>query len=569
MSPFVCKAGNIWCMIRVCHGSRCRTDSNLAHPFYFWQICSRLHANILIHLTHSPLPTPRIPNITQPPPNQVLENFKSYAGVREIGPFHKCFSSVVGPNGSGKSNVIDAMLFVFGKRAKKLRLNKVSELIHSSDAFKDDPLQYARVSVHFHEIVDTGDADEDYDVVPGSVIIVTRIARRDNSSSYKLDGKNCAFKDVAKYLDSKGIDLNNNRFLILQGEVEMISMMPPKGKTEDDDGLLEYLEDIIGSNKFLDETKEASAKVEALSEQRQEKLNRVKAVEKEKEGLEGAKLEAEALLSKEWEIRRKKNVLYQINMMAANEEAEKALEQKRETEATLEEERVKIGGADERVAEIESGIAAQTAEYDKIHAELKKTKEEFAAYGRKDIQLKEDVKAEKAKVKKLEAKVKAEKKKEEDATAEAEESIPTLEEKLVECQEAKAEEDAKLEEIFEQVKGKTDQLRVELEEKTQELAPVKQERAVYQNALDEATTEVKLMEDSTTRAMEQLEVSEKELASLSDTQQKKRDELAACEDELAESKQRVIDAEAEEKALAETEKTLAAKNSALMVSSMR
>jgi len=507
-----------------------------------------------------------------PPPRlmiskMVLENFKSYAGEREIGPFHKCFSSVVGPNGSGKSNVIDAMLFVFGKRAKKLRLNKVSELIHSSDAFKDDPLPYARVSVHFHEIVDTGDADEDYDVVAGSEIEVTRIARRDNSSSYKLDGKNCAFKDVAKYLDSKGIDLNNNRFLILQGEVEMISMMPPKGKTEDDDGLLEYLEDIIGSNKFLDDTKEASAKVEALSEQRQEKLNRVKAVEKEKEGLEGAKLEAEALLSKEREIRRKQNVLYQINMMAANADAEKAAEQKKEVDVKLEEERVQIGGADERVAEIESGIAAQTAEYDKIHAELKKTKEEFAAYERKDIQLKEDVKAEKAKVKKLEAKVKAEKKREDEATAkatEAEESIPTLEEKLVECQEAKAEEDAKLEDIFEQVKGKTDQLRVELEEKAQELAPVKQERAVYQNALDEATTEVKLMEDSTTRAREQLEVSEKELASLSDTQQKKRDDLAACEDELAESKQRVVDAEEEEKALAETEKTLAAKNSALM-----
>ncbi len=55
----------------------------------------------------------------------VLENFKSYAGIKEIGPFHKCFTSIVGPNGSGKSNVIDAMLFVFGKRAKKMRLNKV------------------------------------------------------------------------------------------------------------------------------------------------------------------------------------------------------------------------------------------------------------------------------------------------------------------------------------------------------------------------------------------------------------------------------------------------------------
>lgn len=33
------------------------------------------------------------------------------------------FSSVVGPNGSGKSNVIDAMLFVFGFKAKKVRLS--------------------------------------------------------------------------------------------------------------------------------------------------------------------------------------------------------------------------------------------------------------------------------------------------------------------------------------------------------------------------------------------------------------------------------------------------------------
>lgn len=33
---------------------------------------------------------------------------------------YQSFSAVVGPNGSGKSNVIDAMLFVFGKRAKQV-----------------------------------------------------------------------------------------------------------------------------------------------------------------------------------------------------------------------------------------------------------------------------------------------------------------------------------------------------------------------------------------------------------------------------------------------------------------
>ncbi len=59
-----------------------------------------------------------------------LYEFPVITGKKEIGPFHKCFTSIVGPNGSGKSNVIDAMLFVFGFRAKKLRLNKVCNYIY-------------------------------------------------------------------------------------------------------------------------------------------------------------------------------------------------------------------------------------------------------------------------------------------------------------------------------------------------------------------------------------------------------------------------------------------------------
>lgn len=76
----------------------------------------------------------------------VLENFKSYYGRREIGPLHKCFSSVVGPNGSGKSNLIESLLFVFGKRAKRMRLNKLSELIHNSYQHKDCTHATVRVS---------------------------------------------------------------------------------------------------------------------------------------------------------------------------------------------------------------------------------------------------------------------------------------------------------------------------------------------------------------------------------------------------------------------------------------
>jgi structural maintenance of chromosome 4 len=180
----------------------------------------------------------------------ILENFKSYAGVQEIGPFHKSFSSIVGPNGSGKSNVIDALLFVFGKRAKQLRLNKVSELIHKSANFPN--LEYARVSVHFQLIEDIEASADAFNVVPGSEFVVTRIAYTNNTSKYTVDGKTSTYTDVGQMLRSYGIDLDNNRFLILQGEVEQIAMMKPKALTPHEEGLLEYLEDIIGSNRFVD-----------------------------------------------------------------------------------------------------------------------------------------------------------------------------------------------------------------------------------------------------------------------------------------------------------------------------
>lgn len=82
----------------------------------------------------------------------ILNNFKSYAGRQEVGPFHASFSSVVGPNGSGKSNVIDSLLFVFGFRASKMRQGKLSALIHNSAQYPN--LDHCEVAVHFQEVLD-------------------------------------------------------------------------------------------------------------------------------------------------------------------------------------------------------------------------------------------------------------------------------------------------------------------------------------------------------------------------------------------------------------------------------
>jgi structural maintenance of chromosome 1 len=54
-----------------------------------------------------------------------LENFKSYKGNIDIGPF-KPFTSIIGPNGSGKSNLMDAISFVLGESTKNLRVKKLS-----------------------------------------------------------------------------------------------------------------------------------------------------------------------------------------------------------------------------------------------------------------------------------------------------------------------------------------------------------------------------------------------------------------------------------------------------------
>lgn len=72
--------------------------------------------------------------------------------------------------------------------------------------------------------------------------------------------------------------------------------MKPKAPSEHEDGLLEYLEDIIGTAKYKEPIDEAMVEVERLQEDRQIKLNRLRLVEKEKAALEERKREAEDYL---------------------------------------------------------------------------------------------------------------------------------------------------------------------------------------------------------------------------------------------------------------------------------
>lgn len=104
------------------------------------------------------------------------------------------------------------MLFVFGYRANKIRCKKLSVLIHNSK--KHGNVDSCRVAVHFAQIVDKEDGS--YEIVPGSEFIIAREAYRNNSSFYTIDSRRVHFKEVAKLLKQHNVDLDHNRFLILQ-----------------------------------------------------------------------------------------------------------------------------------------------------------------------------------------------------------------------------------------------------------------------------------------------------------------------------------------------------------------
>lgn len=307
----------------------------------------------------------------------VLTDFKSYAGKKVIGPFHSSFSAVVGPNGSGKSNVIDSMLFVFGFRASKMRQGKLSELIHNSGDQRPD---YCQVDIHFQMVVDDLVVPQKADVVPDSELIISRKAFRNNQSLYYINGKTSSYSEVTTLLKNKGIDLDHKRFLILQGEVESIAQMKPKAEKENDDGLLEYLEDIVGTSKYKKLIEDSIVRIDELNDICLEKANRFDLVEKDKDLLEEKKVEALRFLELEKKLINCKSVQFQIEILAHQKRIAAKQAEADAIEKELEENK-------ESNKEILEGIESELSTQKEIERDIKVLSAEIDSLGknRKDI----------------------------------------------------------------------------------------------------------------------------------------------------------------------------------------
>ena len=286
-----------------------------------------------------------------------LHNFKSYAGIHRIGPLDEQFTAVVGPNGSGKSNVIDALLFVFGYKAKKMRQAKLADLIHSSAG---SSFQFASVAVEFQDLDSTH-------------FTIARKVSLDSKSEYFYNDLPSSYSQITLLLREKGVDLDHKRFLILQGEVEAISLMKPKGASEHEEGFLEYLEDIIGTNQLIPSIIQATQQYEELASEEAALLTRSKVSQGEFVQAERQKEAVVQAVEEENAFRQNSAVQLQIDRHSMQVQAEKVQqkitvfqEQMHQQQAKLEEE---IGTS----MEVEPSSLQETlTKSEKAHSDLKK-----------------------------------------------------------------------------------------------------------------------------------------------------------------------------------------------------
>lgn len=298
-------------------------------------------------------------------------------------------------------------------------------------------------------------------------------------------------------LRGHGVDLDHKRFLILQGEVEAIAMMKPKASTEHEEGLLEYLEDIIGTNKYIDPTEEAAKAMDAIGEQYSEKFIRVKAAERECNALRGEKEGAEAYLKLENNLIERKSELCQAQSWQLKKDVIKSegkLSQKRKE---LEEERLKHSENAKLADELEAKVAGATRDMREAEKRVKSLQNDLGALEQRDVKLQEVKRHLKAKFKSTTSQSKDSAKQQkdlerniEDCNAEIDQLTRDIELKSAEHSEASAE----LGKISSSLRGVTAKFQKELESKQSELNPLQNQLRDEQQIYDMAKSALSMIE---------------------------------------------------------------------------
>ncbi len=267
----------------------------------------------------------------------VIHNFKSFkhANIR----FGKAFNCIAGPNGSGKSNICDSLLFALGEQSlKRMRVSSAAQLINERKGRgSDDPHTYVKV------VFDGDRAIEVLREIRGDRIV------------YRLDGKAVARQDIIDVLRENRCEINETN-TITQGETARMIGLNPRERRELIDvaaGIKEF--DIKKENALreLDKVEARTSNVQVLLNER---LGFLSELEKEKE-------QAERYLLLTNRIKSINCTLLSIREKSLAEEYGQRVNALKKLASEKE-------GIEKRVTEIDSGVMKLSSEKEKLVKKL-------------------------------------------------------------------------------------------------------------------------------------------------------------------------------------------------------
>lgn len=178
----------------------------------------------------------------------IMKGFKSFAKHTELS-FGDDFNCVLGPNGSGKSNILDALVFVLGRRnAKTMRAEKSSNLIYNGGKTKK-PAKEAMVTIGF-------DNSQHEFPVEEKEVLLSRVVKQNGTSKYLINDKTVTRTDFVSFLQHARIDPDGYN-VILQGDVIRFVEMPSTERRQ-------IIEEIAGIGQYEEKKTKALSELERV-----------------------------------------------------------------------------------------------------------------------------------------------------------------------------------------------------------------------------------------------------------------------------------------------------------------
>lgn len=152
----------------------------------------------------------------------VIQGFKSFA-ERTPFEFGKGVTGVIGPNGSGKSNLVEALRWAVGARARELRSGEAAALLFHGGQERP-PMPFAEINIEFSRGLER--------------MGLQRRLERDGNSELRIGSRLSTFKELERVLAGSGLS-RGGYAIIGQGEVGDVLQAEPQR-------LLAYLEEAAG-----------------------------------------------------------------------------------------------------------------------------------------------------------------------------------------------------------------------------------------------------------------------------------------------------------------------------------